>query len=301
MMLRRKFIEIAANLTDPMFQGSYHGSVKHVPDLEQVLLRSWDVGVDKIIITGTTLEESRRALEMSLKDDRLFCTVGCHPTHAGDFEKDGSDPDVYLSELQSLIQENRGKVVALGECGLDYDRLHFCDKPTQLKYFEKQLELSKKLDIPLFLHCRAAFDDFWTLIDKHRPSSGGVVHSFDGTLPDARKFIDAGFKIGLNGCSLKTQDNLDVASNLPCESILLETDCPWCEVRPTHAGFKNIKTKFDAVKKEKWSPDKLVKSRNEPANIVQILEILAAVKKVNEDSLCEQIYDNTTKTFFTRL
>lgn len=294
-MARRKFIEIAANLTDPMFQGSYHGSVKHPPDLDRVLARSWEAGVEKIIITGTTLDDSRTALAMADTNERLFCTAGCHPTHAGDFDQSG-DPETYLEDLGTLIRQNRGKIVALGECGLDYDRLNFCDKPTQLKYFEKQLVLGQKLQIPFFLHCRAASDDFWALVSKYRPS--GVVHSFDGSSDFALKLIEIGLTVGVNGCSLKTPENLDVVKDIPSESLHLETDCPWCDVRPTHAGFEHVKTKFDSVKKEKWRPETMVKSRNEPANIVQVLEIVAAVKGVDEDELCEQIYNNSMKTFF---
>lgn len=294
--MSRKFIEIAANLTDSMFQGIYHGSVKHQPDLDQLLLRSWSAGVDKIIITGTSLSESRSALDLCAKDSRLFCTVGCHPTNTGEFNRD-SDPDSYLNDLDQLIKSNSENVVAIGEMGLDYDRLHFSDKSTQLKYFEKQLQLSQKYRLPLFLHCRAAFDDFFDLIVKYPPSSG-VVHSFDGTFEEARQFVDLGLFVGVNGCSLKTEDNLNVVRQIPSERLLLETDAPWCEVRPTHAGFKYVKTKYESVKKEKWSPDRQIKGRNEPANIVHILEIVASIKNTDELELSRTLYENASKLFF---
>lgn len=98
----------------------------------------------------------------------------------------------------------------------------------------------------------------------------GVVHSFDGTIEQAKRFIDLGYYIGLNGCSLKTQENLETVKNLPQDRILLETDCPWCEIRPSHAGFKFISNEnkdMPAVKKEKWNAEAMVKSRNEPCNI----------------------------------
>ena len=68
--------------------------------------------------------------------------------------------------------------------------------------------------------------------------------------------------------SLKTEDNLNTVKYLPSNKILIETDCPWCEIRPTHAGFKYVKTKFPAVKKEKWESGKMVKGRNEPSNLM---------------------------------
>ncbi|XP_014254061.1 putative deoxyribonuclease TATDN1, partial [Cimex lectularius] len=291
-----KFIDIGANLTDLMYQGIYNGSKKHQPDLTNVLKRGWDNGLDKIIITGTYLEDCKEALELAKTDERLYLTIGCHPTRSNEFEKSG-DPDKYLQDLSDLINEARPKVVALGECGLDYDRLNFSGKELQLKYFEKQLELCKNVKLPLFLHCRNAFDDVHSLLNKHKPLFGGVVHSFDGTAEQADAFIKQGFHIGVNGCSLKTEDNLKAVREIPSDRLMIETDSPWCDVRPTHAGFKYVQTQFNSTKKEKWKSDCMVKSRNEPANIVQILEIVSGVKGENKEKLCDQIYKNTLNMF----
>lgn len=121
--------------------------------------------------------------------------MGCHPTRCKEFEP---NPDEYYQKLCSYIENNKTKVVAIGECGLDYDRLKFCDAATQRIYFEKQLDLVETYRLPLFLHCRNAFDDFWSIIEKNRSkiTAGGVVHSFDATLEQALKFIEFGFFIG---------------------------------------------------------------------------------------------------------
>lgn len=161
--------------------------------------------------------------------------MGCHPTRCNDFK---SDPDKYYAQLCSAIEQHRKKIVAIGECGLDYDRLHFCPADVQRTYFERQLDLVVKYKLPLFLHCRNSFDDFYEIIQRNlsKISNGGVVHSFDGTIEEARKLIELGFYIGINGCSLKTADQLKVVAELPNERILVETDCPWCAIRPSHAG-----------------------------------------------------------------
>lgn len=297
----RKYIDIGANLTDLMYSGSYHGSKKHESDLSDVLCRSWDSGVEKLIITGGSLEESREALKLAQSNSNLFSTVGCHPTRCDDFEKSGN-PDQYLKDLSVLIEEGKEKVVAIGECGLDYDRLNFCKKEVQLKYFEKQLSLSKNHNKPLFLHCRNCFDDFYNILNNNRDEfTTGVVHSFDGPLEYAKKFIDLGLYIGINGCSLKTDENLSIIKEIPSEKLMIETDCPWCEIKPTHASYKYISTKFPSVKKEKWVKGTMVKGRNEPCTIVQVLEVISGVKGENIDELGEQIFKNTMSVFFTDL
>ncbi|XP_022913753.2 deoxyribonuclease TATDN1 [Onthophagus taurus] len=295
----RRFIDIGANLTDLMYMGIYNGSKKHDPDLNNVLKRSWNAGLEKIIITGGNLEESVKALELTKLDERMYATVGCHPTRCTEFE-DKSTPEVYLNELKNVIEIGGEKIVAIGECGLDYDRLQFCSKDIQKKYFKLQLKLLDHYKLPLFLHCRNAANDLYEILSEF--NFKGVVHSFDGTIEEATKFIELGYYIGLNGCSLKTVENLETLKQLPNDKILMETDCPWCEIRPSHAGHKYIQKEnvVESVKKEKWNPEKMVKSRNEPCNIRQVLDIISGVKNENPDKLCDEFYLNTMKLFFNK-
>ncbi|XP_068217607.1 deoxyribonuclease TATDN1-like isoform X3 [Palaemon carinicauda] len=282
-----------------MYQGIYHGSKKHEADLDQVLKRAWDAGLAKMIITGTSLSDSKTALELAKTNEHLFSTVGCHPTRCGEFEKDDTDPDSYLEGLLQLALDNRENVVAIGECGLDYDRTQFCAPDIQRKYFEKQISFAEVTGLPMFLHCRNAAADLLKILSPYREKiSGGVVHSFDGTKEEAHQILDLDLYIGVNGCSLKTEENLAVAATIPVERLLIETDCPWCEIRPTHAGHKHIKTTFVNKKKEKWQSGVMVKSRNEPNCIIQVLEVLAAVRKEDPDVLANTIYENSLKLFF---
>jgi len=149
------FIDVGANLLDGMFQGEYNGSRKHAPDLEQVLARAWEAGLSHIIITAGNLDEARKALELAGSDRRLFSTVGVHPTRCGEFARnEEGGPGPYMDALLELARDGQkagGKVVAIGECGLDYDRLHFCDKAEQLEGFERQFGLAKETGLPMFL------------------------------------------------------------------------------------------------------------------------------------------------------
>jgi TatD DNase family protein len=188
-------LDIGANLTDAMYSGIYNGTRKHEGDLQQVLQRSWNAGLKKIIITGGNLKESQMALSVATNDERLFTTVGCHPTRCLEFDE---NPTTYLTELKKTIESGSKKVVAVGECGLDYDRIQFCPKDIQKKYFELQLDLSTTCNLPLFLHCRNAAQDVIEILSRHK-NACGVVHSFDGRIEEAQSFIDMNFFIGLNG------------------------------------------------------------------------------------------------------
>uniref|UniRef100_T1ILX7 Deoxyribonuclease TATDN1 n=1 Tax=Strigamia maritima TaxID=126957 RepID=T1ILX7_STRMM len=193
----RKMIDIGSNLTDPMFKGIYHGSKKHPEDLNQVIDRALQNDVKKIIVTGGSLEESRLALNLARTNEALYCTVGCHPTRCGEFE---DDSETYLKDLMNLVENNRDKVVAVGEVGLDYERLEFCDVEKQKKYLKKQLVLSERSKLPLFLHCRKAAMDLCEILRENRDCfEFGVVHSFDGTKQEAKEFLDMGLYIGING------------------------------------------------------------------------------------------------------
>ncbi|TMW57172.1 hypothetical protein Poli38472_003097 [Pythium oligandrum] len=309
-LIMTRFIDIGANLTDPVFVGNYRGKQKHKDDMDTVLQRAKATGVDKIMITGGTLSESKEALRLArskAKDDAafpaLFSTVGVHPTRCGEFEhnEEGLSPEAYFSELEALCAEGAkdGTVVAIGECGLDYDRLEFCTKELQLKYFEKQFELAEKTKLPMFLHNRNTEGDFYAMISKNRHRfSNGVVHSFTGSTEEAQKLVELGLYIGINGCSLKTAENLETMKSIPTDRLMIETDAPWCDIRATHAGFSHVKTTWPTKKAEKHDEASMVKSRNEPCTIRQVLEVISGVRGEDPIQLAEHVYENTRRVFF---
>jgi TatD DNase family protein len=116
--------DIGANLTDAMFKGIYHGKTCHPGDLSSVLKRSFNSGLEKLIITGGDLKESEKALSLCYLDERLYCTVGCHPTRCLEFETFPSShsSESYYHNLLALAKLGiqQGKVVACGECGLGF-------------------------------------------------------------------------------------------------------------------------------------------------------------------------------------
>jgi TatD DNase family protein len=175
----------------------------------------------------------------------------------------------------------------------------FCSNEIQQEYLEKQFQTFDALlgKLPLFLHNRSVGPDLLEVLKKDKRRQRGVVHSFDDTLELALQFIELGLYIGLNGCSLKTEENLNVVKELPLDKILLETDCPYCEIKQSHAGFHYIKTQFEKKTDKKFELGKMVKGRNEPCQMVQVAEVIAGVKGIDVQEVADRCYQNSLELY----
>ncbi|CCC13589.1 unnamed protein product [Sordaria macrospora k-hell] len=201
-----------------------------------------------------------------------------------------------ISNLSDLITTSRDAgLIAFGEFGLDYDRLHYCSRTVQLHSFRAQLRLAASLtpQLPLFLHSRAAHRDFVDCLKEafgeklERLEKGGVVHSFTGTLEEMKELMDLGLFIGVNGCSFKTAENCAVVKEIRLDRIMLETDGPWCEVRGGHEGWKYLVQYYQRereVREKKEREDAEAKAKADEEARKQKEEEQAA-KKLAEVSL----------------
>lgn len=297
------------NLVDPVFRGLYHGRSVHDCDIASVLGRAADVGVASVILTSGTVHEYReneRIIEEFRATSRvsLYTTVGVHPTRCSEVEAIGVE--AYFSSLQALLDSPSEPLVALGECGLDYARLEHSPRDLQLKWFESHFT-RLTTDLPMFLHLREALPDFLSILARHRSvfeARGGVVHSFTGSVAEAQALLDFSPKlfIGLNGCSLRDEQGISVARFLPVDRILLDSDAPWCEMRPSHASAAFLspdeREKIQKGRtKERHDPQFPVKSRNEPAAVSLVLFALARIKNVSVADLAHTIYQSTLSVF----
>jgi TatD DNase family protein len=217
-----------------------------------------------------------------------------------------SGTHIYISTALAAVAlegKQSGKCVAIGECGLDYDRFRFADKKTQLAHFDKHFVLTEKTGLPMFLHSRSTGEDFNEYVRTHRARfSSGVVHSFTGSLAEMQAVVAMGLYIGINGCSLRTEEGLEVAKQIPRDRLLIETDAPWCSIKRTHPSHALITTRFPRDKHEaKYDPETDaggVKGRCEPSHIVQVLEVLAKVRGEDPAQLAAAVYKNSTDLFF---
>ncbi|KAF1939746.1 deoxyribonuclease tatD [Clathrospora elynae] len=290
-----RYIDIGINFTDPIFRGEYHGTQRHENDFEDVIQRAVDAGCKKFMVTGSDLDESKHAIEIAKAHPGLcYATVGVHPCSAKLFDTHPGGPSALLSALKSLALEAKeaGHAVAFGEIGLDYDRLFLTPKDQQLNYFEAQLQIAVEVQLPLFLHSRAASEDFERLLGEKLSQlpKRGLVHSFTGTVEEMQRLVDLGFDIGVNGCSMKTDENIEVVKQIPLERLQIETDGPWCEMRPSHASAKFLKDAPPlpkAVKKEKFVKGLMVKGRNESASIPHVAYAIAKIKGITVEEVCD--------------
>ncbi|KAF3915942.1 hypothetical protein AA313_de0206053 [Arthrobotrys entomopaga] len=306
-----RYIDVGINLTDKMFQGFYNGRKAHESDLENVIQRAQAVGCKMLMVTGSDYQNSLDAVSMAeTYPGLIFGTVGVHPCSASALIKSAGGianlPSVLKPVEELALQgKSKGTVTAFGELGLDYDRFHYSDKESQLVVFEQQLEIAKRVDLPLFLHSRAAEEDFNRLLFAAELPRKGLVHSFTGTVEEMKILVNAGYDIGINGCSLKTEENLAVVKELPLERLQIETDGPWCEIRGTHASAKYLRTMpaylTDVVpgdvKKDRFKVGMRVKGRNEPCAIAGVAWVISQVKGCSFKEVCETSWKNSMKMF----
>ncbi|MDH5611744.1 MAG: TatD family hydrolase [Gammaproteobacteria bacterium] len=259
-----KYIDIGVNLTGHLFRD----------DLNEVLKRAMQAGIEEMIVTGTDVEHSRAAIELCQQHpQQLYATAGVHPHHADEYTSDTS------RQLAELGKENC--VLAMGECGLDYNR-NFSTRENQRKAFDAQLELTTEIKKPAFLHQRDAHKDFVAMLKNIRPQlNNAVVHCFTGTSAEVNDYLELDMYVGITGwiCDERRGRDLQQAvKEIPLDKVMLETDSPY--LLPRDLAEKPVK-----------------KRRNEPCYLPHIAKIVAMHMGVELEEL-EQAALANTKRFF---
>lgn len=242
---------------------------RQFPDPERIIGEAAKEGVC-CILTGTDMKENLRINEFT-KNHSVYGTAGIHPHNADSAKKE----DFEL--IEKIASENE-KVVAIGECGLDFDRM-FSTKENQIRCLEKHIVLAEKLNMPLFLHERSASADFIRRFKNHSEICGrSVVHCFTGDKATLEKYLDMGFYIGITGwiCDDRRGKELREAVRiLPIDRVMIETDAPY--LTP-----KNVQG---------------LDRTNVPQNVKYVARELAKHMRADEEELIVAARENTEKVF----
>lgn len=259
--MSNQIIDIGVNL----MHRSFH------QDREQVIERAAANHVSPLILTGTSLRNSQETARYAGRYlGKLYTTAGVHPHDA---KSCNEDTIAKLKDLAALPQ-----VVAIGECGLDYNR-DFSPRNVQRKWFTEQIRLALELDMPLFLHEREAFVDFVAILKEHEVKKA-VVHCFTGTYTELKAYLSMGFHIGITGwiCDERRGKHLkDLVRMIPLDRLMIETDAPFLTPR-------NLK-------------EKPADGRNEPAFLPHILQTVAQCIGKPADEVAKATTE-TAKAFF---
>ena len=194
-------------------------------DREELLSALPGQGLALVMNPGCSLESSRNAVRLAKEYDYIYAAVGSHPDAADEVD------EAVLEEYRELCKRNP-KVKAIGEIGLDY---HYEDIPRdiQLKAFRAQMELARELGLPVIVHERDAHEDGMAVV-RDFPEVTGVFHCYSGSAEMARQLVDRGWYIGFTGVLTfkNARKAIEVASSIPLERIVLETDCPYMAPEP---------------------------------------------------------------------
>ena len=210
---------------------AHYDSEQFDEDRHELLMSMPEHGVGTIINSGANWDSVTEVVEMAAKYPFMYAAVGMHPDEVGDLNEER------FEYLKSQCQKD--KVVAVGEIGLDYywdNEAH----DVQKKWFIKQLELARELDLPVIIHSREAAADTMEIMKEYAKGLRGVIHCFSSSKELALEYVKMGFYIGVGGVvTFKNAKKLkEVVEAIPLESILLETDCPYLAPTP-YRGKRN--------------------------------------------------------------
>ncbi|KAF6832545.1 Deoxyribonuclease Tat-D 2 [Colletotrichum plurivorum] len=306
-----RFADVAVTATAKDFAGIYRGKQYHPPDLPAVLSRARAAGVQKVMLTGMSLSDASTnlAVASSQPSGSCFVTIGIHPYHAAEPDIDPEGEDAHFARLAGLVCDALGQekslLAAYGELGLDYDRLVHASKEAQVRTFKRQLDVfvEERFDLPLFLHCRAAFDDFVEIIRPYLTSlpRGGLVHSFVGTAAQMQELVSMGLHVSVNGFSFQDRESLEMVREIPLEKLQIETDAPWGEIPANSEVAKrylvNAPPLPPSKKRDKFEMGIMVKGRNESCSVERVAFVVAGVKGIAVEEVADAAWRNSIEMF----
>lgn len=233
-------------------------------DLDEVIANANKNGVGQFVIPGINASQWQGLIEFCQNKQNCHYALGIHPYFLNGYQSQD------IEQLAELI--NKTNAIAVGECGIDsaIDNL-----PLQQQVFEAQIELANRFHKPLIIHHRKSHHLIFQAFKRTKPLYGGAIHAFTGSLQDANKYLDLGFKLGIGGTITypRASKTREVIKQLPLEALLLETDSPDMPINGKQG------------------------ERNEPKYLPLILQQLVELKGVTQEEVAQQITYNTQSLF----
>ena len=193
-------------------------------DRDKIIEQAFSSGLEAIINIGVDLESSEKSIKLAEKYKNIYATVGFHPHDASKLSSEN------LKELEKLA--SHPKVVAIGEIGLDFYR-NLSPEDVQIKAFKEQIELARKLKLPIVVHIRNAYKKALEILRADAAGLKGVLHCFSGDENEAKEALDLGFYLSFNGTlTYKNSRSAELVKKIPLSLILAETDCPYLTPEP---------------------------------------------------------------------
>ena len=241
-----------------------HFHLSLTDDIKGIIKRAKENNVENLIVSCCSLESIKEGLEIIKKYPNIYLTIGIHPDEINSFAEDT------ISYLENLIINN-SKIIGIGEIGLDY--FHNKDnKENQIDLFKKQLDLAKKIDMPVIIHSRDATNDTINILKKYKLKT--TIHCFTGSLETANIYVKEGYLLGIGGVSTFKNTNLkDTLKSIPIENIVFETDSPYLSPVPYRGEI------------------------NEPKNISIICDNLCSIKNMNREEVIKITTNNVIKQY----
>lgn len=247
-------------------------------DVDETIKKAFDAGVEAVINVGTKLDTSKKAIDLAEKYENLYTTVGIHPHHADKLEENWEEDFEKLAE--------HPKVVAIGECGLDYFSYKsndIVDPKIQKEVFVKQIEIAHKLKLPLQIHNRHAGKDILEVILNHKSlflNQPGIFHCFSGDIEFLKKVLNLRFYIGFDGNITykgkpkgEDTDLKDLVKFCPLNRLIVETDSPYLTPEPYRG------------------------SRNNPEYVIITGRFIAELKNLSFEEVNKSTVENTKSLF----
>ena len=241
-----------------------HISKDDYANIDEVIKNAKENNVNYLFICGWDKNTIKESIEIAEKYDNIYLELGFHPSEAN------ITNDEDLLELENIVRNNK-KVIAIGEIGLDY-HWEKNNKEKQKELFKKQIEIAKRLDLPVVIHSRDAFQDTFDILKM--ANYKGVIHCFSGNEENAKMYLSIGFYLGIGGVVTFKNSNLKYTlKNVPLDKIILETDSPYLAPTP-HRG-----------------------EQNEPKYIPLIASEIANIKELTTDEIGSITTENAKKLF----